>query len=150
MASSITAATLTVSISEQINLNGQPINSKNDLTIASIASIDKRIVTIPYTSEVTVVDFASAVAAGTFVNTSVKYVRITNKDTVNYARIRVKKTGSDTFDTQLDAGKSMMMGNVKESVSATAAAFVNFTTFNSITAQAYTAAVDIEVFVASI
>jgi len=150
MASTLTAATLTVTVSEQINLNGQPIDSKNVLTIASIAAVDKRIVTIPFTSEVTVVDFASAVAAGTFVNSSLRYLRVTNKDTVNYARIRIKKTSGQTFDTQLDAGKSFMMGNVNESVSATAAAFTDFTTFNTMSAQAYTAAVDLEIFVASV
>lgn len=150
MATTILPSTLTVTISEQINLNGQPINSKNDLTIANIKAVDKRIVTIPFTSEVTVVDFATQVAAGTFVSSNLKYVRITNKDAINYARIRVTKSGGATFDTQLDAGKSMMMGNTNESVSATAVTFVNFATFDSINAQAYTAAIDIEVFVASI
>jgi len=150
MASSITPATLTVTISESINLNGQPIDSKNELTIASIAAVDKRIVTIPTSSEVTVVDFATGVAAGTFISANLKYVRITNKDTVNYARIRVTKSGSETFDQQLDAGKSVMFGNVKESVSATAVAFATYVNMDSINAQAYVAPVDIEVFVASI
>lgn len=150
MATTIIPATLTVTISEQINLNGQPINSKNELTIANIASVDKRIVTIPVSPEVTVVDFATQVAAGTFVSTKLKYVRVTNKDAVNYARIRVTKIGGATFDTQLDAGKSFMMGNTNESVSATGVTFVNFATMDSINCQAYVSAVDVEVFVASI
>lgn len=150
MATTLTAATLTVTISEQLVLNGQPIDSKNILTIANIAAADKRIVTIPYTSEVTLVDFATAVAAGTYINTNLKYLRITNKDTVNYARIRIKKNNSQTSDTQLDAGKSMLIGNTNESVSETAVTFVNFVTIDSINAMAYTAAVDLEIFVASI
>lgn len=150
MASSIVPATLTVTISEAINLNGQPINSQNQLTIANIASVDKRIVTIPYTSEVTVVDFATQVAAGTFVSGNLKYMRVTNKDTVNYARIRGTKNSGQTFDQQLDAGKSLMFGNTNESANTNGGAFVNFVTLDSINAQAYTAAVDIEIFVASI
>jgi len=150
MASSLVPATLTITISEAINLNGQPINSQNQLTIANVAAVDKRIVTIPTTSEVTVVDFATGVAAGTFISDNLKYVRITNKDTVNYARIRVTKNGSQTYDQQLDAGKSMIMGNTKESVSATGVSFATYVNMDSINAQAYVAPIDIEVFVASV
>lgn len=150
MATTITPATLTVTLSEQIILNNQPINSENKLTIASITQVDKRIVSIPTASEVTLVDFAAQVAAGTFISSNLKYVRVTNKDAVNYARIRVKKDGAATFDVRLDAGKSFMMGNTDESVSATAATFATFVTMGSISAQANTAAVDVELFVASI
>ncbi len=150
MATTIIPATLTVTISEQVILNNQPINSENKLTIASITQVDKRIVSIPTSSEVTLVDFAASVAAGTFVSSNLKYVRVTNKDAVNYARIRVKKSGADTFDVRLDAGKSFIMGNTDESVSATAATFTTFVTMGSILAQANTAAVDVELFVASI
>jgi len=149
MASTIVAQTLTVTISEAINLNGQPINSENQLTIPSITSIDKRIVTVP-TSEVTIVAFSTVVAAGTLVAANVKYMRVTNKDAVNYARIRVTKSSGATFDTRLDAGQSFIMGNTKESVSATAVAFSTFVDSDNISAQAYTAAVDLEVFAATI
>lgn len=150
MASTITAQTLTVTISEQIVLNNQPINSENQLTIPSIGQIDKRIVSIPTASEVTVLNFGTAVAAGTVVRANVKYIRITNKDSTNYVRIRVKKTGADTFDVKVDAGQSFIMSNASESVSATAASFSAFVDADSINAQANTAAVDIEIFVASI
>lgn len=149
MATTIVPANLTVTISEEVNLNNQPISSKNELVIANVNEVDKRIMSIPTSSEVTVVAFATAVAAGTFVRGDLKYVRITNKDTVNYARIRVKKNGADTFDTRLDAGQSFIMGNTKESVSATAAAFATFQDADSINMQAYDAAIDIEYFVAS-
>ena len=149
MATTIVPANLTVTISEEVNLNNQPISSKNELVIANANEVDKRIMSIPTSSEVTVVSFATAVAAGTFVRGDLKYVRITNKDTVNYARIRVKKNGADTFDTRLDAGQSFIMGNTKESVSATAAAFATFQDADSINMQAYDAAIDIEYFVAS-
>lgn len=150
MATTITPSTLTITLSEQITLNNQNIDSRNVLTISDITAVDKRIVTIPYSSEVTLVDFASQVAAGTFISSNLKYVRITNKDAVNYARIRVKKTGGDTFDTRLDAGKSFMLGNTDESVSETAVTFASFVTMDSINAQAYSATVDLELFVASV
>lgn len=150
MASTIVAQTLTVTISESINLNNQPINSENQLTIASIGQVDKRIVSIPIATEVTVLAFGTAVAAGTLIRANVKYIRITNKDATNFVRIRVKKTGSETFDVKVNAGQSFIMSNASESVAATAGAFSAFVDADSINAQADTAAVDIEVFAASI
>ena len=150
MASTLTAQTLTVTISETINLNNQPVNSENQLTIASIGQIDKRIVNIPTASEVTLLAFGSAVAAGTVIRANMKYTRITNKDTTNYVRIRVKKTGGDTFDIKLNAGQSFILSNASESVSATGLAFSAFADADYICAQADTSAVDIELFVASI
>lgn len=150
MATTILPQTLTVTISSQITLNNQTINSENQLVIPSITEFDKRIMTLPTTSEVTVIAFGTPVAAGTFVAGNLKYLQITNKDAVNYARIRVKKNGGNTFDTRLDAGQSFIMGNSKESVSETAVSFSTFADADSINAQAYVAPVDIEYVVASI
>lgn len=149
MASSISPSTLTVTISEAINLNGQSINSKNELTISSVTGIDKRIVTLATGAEVTLIDFGSGVSAGTFIPANVKYVRVTNKDTVNYARIRVTQTAGQTFDTRLEAGKSFIMGNALESANSTGAAFSALVTANSINGQAYVAPIDLEIFVAT-
>lgn len=150
MATTIVPQTLTVTISEQINLNNQPINSENQLVIESVNEFDKRIMSLPINAESTIVAFATAVAAGTFIRGDAKYFRITNRDTVNYARIRVKKNGSDTFDVRLDAGKTFMMGNAKLNSSDTAAAFATFEDADSISGQAYDATVDVEYVVASI
>lgn len=150
MATTITAQSLTVTISTQITLNGQAINSENQLVIPSINEFAKRIMTIPTSSEVTVISFSTAVAAGTFIRGDIKYLQLTNKDAVNYARIRVKKNGAAAFDVRLDAGQSFIMGNTKESVSETAVAFATFVDADSISAQADTASVDIEYVVASI
>lgn len=150
MASTLTAQTLTITISESLVLNSQPINSENQINIASIGQVDKRIVNIPNASEVTLLAFGTTVAAGTVIRANVKYIRITNKDSTNFVRIRVKKTGADTFDIRLDAGQSFMLCNAKESVAAAAAAFSAFVDADSINAQADTASVDIEIFVASI
>lgn len=150
MASTITAQTLTVTISEGIVLNNQPINSENQITIASIGQVDKRIVNIPTSSEVTLLLFGTAVAAGQIIRANVKYIRITNKDATNFVRIRIKKSGADAFDVKVDAGQTFMLCNAKESVSATSGAFSAFVDADSINAQADTSSVDVEIFVASI
>ncbi len=149
MASTIDAQNFTATISTQITLNGKPQVTENQLVITDVNEYDSRIMNIPTASEVTVVQFASAVAAGTFISGDMKYLQITNKDTVNYARIRVKKNGADTFDQRLDAGKTFLMGNTKESTSATAAAFATFADADSINMQAYGAEVPIEYVVVS-
>lgn len=150
MATTISPQTLTVTISEAINLNGQPINSENQLTISSIGQIDKRIVSIPISSEVTVLNFGTTVAAGQVIRDNVKYIRLTNKDAVNYVRVRVTKAAGATFDVQVNAGQSFIMSNAKLSVSTTGGAFASFSDADSINCQANTASVDIELFVASI
>lgn len=150
MASNIAPANLTITISTQITLNGQAINSVNELVIQDVNEFDKRIMSIPTATEVTVVAFATGVAAGTFISGDLRYLQITNKDRTNYARIRVKKNGGDTFDTRLDAGQSFIMGNVQESVSATAAAFATFQNMDSVNMQSFGSAVDIEYVVASV
>lgn len=150
MASTITASSLTVTISETINLNGQPINSENQITIASIGQVDKRIVSVPFASEVTLLNFGTAVAAGTVIRANVKYLRFTNKDATNFVRLRVSKTSGATFDVRIDAGQSFILDNAKLSVSASAGSFSAFADADSILAQADTANVDVEMFVASI
>lgn len=150
MASTIETTSFTSTITEQITINGQAINSENQLVIEDVNEFDKRIMTLPTASEVTIVAFGAGVAAGTFITGDMKYLRITNKDSVNYARIRVKKNGSDTFDQRIEAGKSFMMGNTKECVSATGATFSAFQDADSINGQAYTAPIDIEYVVVSI
>lgn len=150
MATTVTPSNLTVTISTQITLNGQPRNTENQLVIEDINEYDSRIMSIPSSSEVTVIALGTAVAAGTFIRGDMKYFQVTNLDSVNYARIRMKKNGADTFDVRVDAGKSFIIGNPKLNVSASAAAFVTFVDADSISAQADTAPVDIEYIVASI
>lgn len=150
MASTIIPSDLTVVITSSITLNGQAINSVNTLIIPSINEFDKRIMSIPTAQEVTVVAFATGVAAGTFISGDMRYLQITNKDAVNYVRIRAKEVNAYSFDIRLDPGQSFIMGNTLESVTETAAAFTTFKQMDSVNAQAFTAAVDIEYVVASI
>jgi hypothetical protein len=149
MASTVVASNLTVTVSTQITLNGQQINSENQLVIPSINEYDKRIMSVP-TSEVVVIGFGSAVAGGTFIRGDMKYLQMTNLDAVNYARITIKKNGADTFGMKLEPGKTFMMGNTKEAVSASGAQIVTYQDADSINAEADNAPVDIEYVVASI
>ncbi len=149
MASTLSTTNCTVTITEQLTSNGQIYSFTNQLVLANIKPFDPRVMTIP-TIEVTVMAFGSAVAAGTFIAANVKYIRITNKDDTNFVRIRCIKTSGQTFDVKLEAGKSFIMGNTKESANTGGSSFSAFVDMDNISAQADTATVDIDYFVASI
>jgi hypothetical protein len=153
MASTITNATLTVTLTESIVLNGIEQGATNTLTIASIDEIYKRIVTVP-TSEVTLVEMSTAVANGTFIESDVFYIRITNKDDANHITLTFKCDGNHEFAVKLDKGQSFiyngdLAGGVVDTMDASASALsVDLVDLVNITALANTAAVDVEVFVA--
>jgi hypothetical protein len=143
MATTITNATLTVTITEAVSLNNKSYGNSNTLTIPSINEVDQRILTIP-TSEVSVVKYDTANAAGTFVRTAVKYLRITNKDDTNFISLNISD-GSDHYWVKLEAGKSFELHNGLIETSNTFSAWANI---SEISAIADTAAVDIEYFIA--
>ena len=151
MATTIVPTNLTVTLTTQITLNGNQRNTVNEVVIPNIAEYDSRIMTIPTSPEVTIVNFNSPIAAGTFIKGNLKHLQITNLDAVNYCRIRVNKVNSYNFDVKLDPGKFFIMGNTKELASSVGSAFVDsFVDCDSINAQADTNPVDIEYVVASI
>lgn len=150
MATTVTPTNITVTITTQITLNGNQRNTVNEIVIPNIGEYDSRIMTIPTSPEVTIMNFSSPVAAGTFIKGNLKHLQITNLDAVNYARIRVSKVNTYGFDVRLDPGKSFMMGNVKEYATSVGTGFTSFVEYDSISAQADTNPVDIEYVVASI
>ena len=61
MASTISAATLTVTITEAVTLNGYDQGSSNSLTISSVNEVMKRIVTCPASNVTVIASFNSNV-----------------------------------------------------------------------------------------
>ena len=162
MASTITAATLTITITEAITLNGSAQGATNSITVDNVNEIVKRIVTVTHSSESGLLGFDSTdlfstgYLAGQFDEDDVRYIRITNKDDTNHVTLVFKSEGNAEFAVLLDAGHSFiypcdMSGGCKDTMDASASALtVAFEDLVDITAQADTAAVDVEVFVASI
>ena len=107
MASTITAATLKVTVTETISLNGIQQGSTNTTEYASINEVYKRIVTIP-TSEVVLLNFGTAVAAGTFDEGKVRHIRITNKDNANHVYLVFKNEYNNECCMKLDKGQSFI------------------------------------------
>jgi len=160
VSTTITAATLTVTVTESVTL-GQAAGdtsgmtavdqgNTNNFTVASVTEVYKRIVTAT-TTIATLLTFSTTVGAGTFVASTVKYLRITNKDDTNYVELVVNGASNNSLCVKLEAGKSFVWGigassiDVNDSAAITSASFVNLST---ITAKANTASVDLELFVA--
>ena len=158
MATTITAATLTVTLTEAISLNGQDKGATNTLTVSSVTEVSQRIVNVP-TSEVVVLAMGTAVAAGQFVEGDVRYIRITNKDDTNHVTLVFRSENSNECAHKLDAGHSFIYagdnsGGVVDTHDASASALtVSLDDLVDITAQADStagSACDVEVFVAGV
>jgi len=155
MATRLTTSTLRVTIEEDLTLNGVQQGTTNVLTIPSIAEVSRRIISVP-ASEVVIVAMSTAVAGGTFVETDVRYIRITNLDNENFVSLLFKNENNDEFAVKLDYGQSFiynadLVGGVVDTMDAIDNSTLTPGTFAdlvNITATANTAAVDLEVFVA--
>ena len=154
MASTITPATLTVSHSESITLNGKNQGITNTMTISDVATVSRRIVDVP-TSEVTLLSMSTAVASGTFIESTVKNIRFTNLDDTNHITLTFKDEDNTEFAVLLDKGQTFIYngdiaGGVVNTMHAGGSALtVSLNDLVNVTALADTAACDMEIFVAS-
>ena len=155
MTSTVGSATLTVTLTEAITLNGYDQGSTNTLTIASVNEVSKRIVTAT-TTEQEVLAFGTAVASGTFLEDKVVYFRITNLADTNHVVLTFKSEGNHEFAVKLDKGQSFiyngdLAGGVVDTMDASASALsLALEDLVNVTADADTASCDLEIFVACI
>ena len=108
MASTISSATLTVTVTESISLNGSTMGASNVLTVGSINEINQRIVTLDAGNVRALFEFGTVVAPGKFISANVKYLRITNKDDTNGVSLNLESASSNCWIVVL-AGQSFML-----------------------------------------
>ena len=155
MTSTVTAATMTVKITETIKLNGRDQGAETSLSIASVNEVMKRIVTCVNGQTTTVLTFNADVhgAAGALDVNNVKYIRITNLDDTEAAEVAMVASAT-SFMVALRAGESYILGCPDDLMLIEADASPSFgTLLDVVTIQVRptgSAVVDIEVFVASI
>ena len=140
-------ATLTVTITEAVTLNGASRGSTNTHT-ETVTQIDHRIVTCLHSAEQTVLLFDSAVAAGTIKDGTLDYLRMTNLDSTNFVTIRVRGNNEEYF-VKLEAGDSYILNNQSMDANATGGASLSLNNIDSIGIQADTASCDVEIFAAA-
>lgn len=147
MATTITAAPLTVSITESITLGGSDRGSTHTQTIADVTEYTNRILDIG-TSETDIVGFGSANGQGSYVRTDVAYMRFSNLDDTNYITFGISKTGADTVFFKLEAGQSLIVNNDDLEVDASGGASSAFVEADNISAKANGSAVNMEFSIA--
>ena len=158
MATTITPATLTVTLTETISLRGKNEGSQCSKTIASIGEIYKRIMTIT-TNEAVIATMSGAVAsAGHFNDAAVKYMRFTNLDDTNHVTLTFRNQDNDEVAIKVDAGNSFLMfadndagmvGMFNATQDADANSDVALGSITNIQADAGASTVDLEVLIAS-
>jgi len=140
-------ATLKVTINEELSIGGVDRGSSRVLDVASVSQVDNRIVTVT-NSEADLVKFGSAVASGTFVAASVKYLRITHTGTSNTLTLRVLGSSEEYF-VKLSSGESFILNNSKMDANATGSQGVGLADIAEIKAITSASTIVTEIFVAS-
>ena len=158
MASTVAAATMTVTLKENIVLNGYEQGGTITQTIASVNEIYKRIMTIT-TNECDIINMSGAVAsAGHFNDSLVRYMRFTNLDDTNFLTLTFTNTPGDEVAIKLDAGNSFvwfadnsggMVGVFNATEAANADSDVALASITKIQADANTGNCDLEILIAS-
>lgn len=143
---------MTVSYSESVTFAGKEYGNSVPYTILSIQRVDQRVVTVTSGAEMNLIEFAApgvAEGPGKFAQANVKLIRIKNLDDTNYVRVRMIDTGGETFDIKLPAKGIFVVHSNELRANIVGGAFVApFSRADFIAAQADTANVDIEIFVA--
>ena len=157
MTTTLTAATLTVTLKESIELNGVEQGATTTKTIASVNEVSKRIVTVTTTEAEVIAFHASAISSGTFIEGDVRYIRFTNLDDTNHVTLPFKNENDDEFAVKLDAGHSFIFpgdnsGGVVDTMDAIDGTGLTYSLGDlvNVTADADTASCDVEIFVASV
>ena len=140
-------ATLTVTITEAVTLNGASRGSTNTHT-ETVTQIDHRIVSCLHSAEQTVLLFDSAVAAGTIKDGTLDYLRLTNLDSSNFVTVRIRGNNEEYF-VKLEAGDSFILNNQSMDANAAGGASVSLANIDSVAIQADSAPCDVEVFAAA-
>lgn len=141
MASTVTAANLTVTVVESYTLNGVVYGNTVEKTFTSKGQVDQRIMNVA-TSEKTLFNWGAADDAGTGVAANYAYFRVTNLDDTNFITLRVYN-GADSFWYKLAAGESLLLMN-NEMDAITGTSFGALADITLVAAKANTAACDVE------
>jgi hypothetical protein len=161
----VSGTNIKVSISESIMIDGRDYGSRTSWSIPKISDVSKRIVTIAGgVADQVVLSFGTAIAAGTYIATDVKYIRISNLDDTNECHLIFKNAANDETAIALDKGQSFIYNgllNQNEGVASTlecaatavtvsGGAVSNLANLEDISVCTSASEVDVEVYVASV
>jgi len=105
-------ATFTSQIFEILTLNGDNVGSSVTQTINGINYVDNRILSIPSGAVTTLFNMEATPGAGTFVTSSIKYVRVTNTSALTPVKLIVSSS-TEAMSYLIATGSSYMMSTSK-------------------------------------
>jgi len=105
-------ATFTSQIFEILTLNGDNVGSSVTQTINNINYVDNRILSVPTGSVTTLFSMDSVPGAGTFVTSSVQYIRVTNNSSVAPVKLIVSSS-TEAMSYLIATGSSYMISTSK-------------------------------------
>jgi hypothetical protein len=138
-------ATFTSQIFEILTLNGDNVGSSVTQTINNINYVDNRILSIPTGSVTTLFSMDSTPGAGTFITSSIQYVRVTNNSTVTPIKLIVSSS-TEAMSYLIATGSSYMISTSKITGSVDSGSF-NFNDIKSVKAQPSSSAASIEYYI---
>ena len=136
-------ATFTSQIFEILTLNGDNVGSSVTQTITGINYVDNRILSVPTGSVTTLFSLDSVPGAGTFVTSSVQYVRVTNNSTVTPIKLIVSSS-TEAMSFLIATGSSYMMSTSKMTGSTSG---LTFNDIKSVKVQPSSSAASIEYYI---
>ena len=140
-------ANLTVTIKEELSLNGKEYGGSNSLDV-TVTEVDSRVLTIT-DNEQTILLFAAAVAAGTFKDAQLKYLRITNLHTTATVDLRISDSAQEYFVRIVSGGSFILTADQLDANNTGSAETMALAQIDSIKAKSSTSLSDIEIFSAS-
>ena len=138
-------ATFTSQIFEILTLNGDNVGSSVTQTINNINYVDNRILSVPTGSITTLFSMDSVPGAGTFVTSSIQYIRVTNNSTVTPIKLIVSSS-TEAMSYLIATGSSYMMSTSKMTGSVSSGSF-NFNDIKSVKVQPSSSAASIEYYI---
>ena len=109
-------ATLTTTLTENLNLNNSLRGSTNTVTTENINDVFERIVTCAHSQTTTIATFEAApyTSAGAIDLDQVRYIRVTNLDLEAQVELAVV-TSASNYQVRLTAGASHILARANES-----------------------------------
>lgn len=136
-------ATFTSQIFEILTLNGDNVGSSVTQTINNVNYVDNRILSVPTGSVTTLFSMDSVPGAGTFVTSSVQYVRVTNNSTVTPIKLIISSS-TEAMSYLIATGSSYMISTSKMTGSITG---LSFDDIQSVKVQPSSSAASIEYYI---
>jgi len=136
-------ATFTSQIFEILTLNGDNVGSSVTQTITGINYVDNRILNVPAGSVTTIFNMDGSPGAGTFVTSSIQYIRITNNSSQTPIKLIISSS-TEAMSYLIATGSSYMMSTSKMTGSTSG---LSFNDIKSVKVQPSSSSANVEYYI---